>query len=434
MVNEKLQASSRLATPTISQDRSRGQSAEEDLRLASFEGETPIIDVDATCPFDPSSYMQSSRGQRAKEDSRRVLEPVRTVVDVDVQEHRPKRPNAQPPKSLHLSEERDMGSSHGMNDSSAALPELSHGKHHHVLYRVSCTHEYGQYLELYADLPTRTFQSGHYHLSGQSPVIDLQAIIKQSSLAFVVFRDLACKGPRQSVKQHAGLVSEYHAYWEESIEVIDSGLHSEIGSVARCAHDRTIYSRYFDPLGSSKDEFYHQFFYYHRDALAARIPKICSPTKEYAQDLLSFIQESHGALYDQADTLFSKGLVHRDFLKMLFCPNDVVLSKQEGVLRAFVITSQPLGSTTLKLECWYWGYDGQRLRRKFCSLALTRALKATVNIRDLEIYPLRYATDEEKNYLLQRGQKFWNLKHQTLSTYNGWDLNTDNFYVSIQQN
>ncbi|TKA81491.1 hypothetical protein B0A49_00543 [Cryomyces minteri] len=58
-----------------------------------------------------------------------------------------------------------------------------------------------------------------------------------------------------------------------------------------------------------------------------------------------------------------------------------------------------------------------------------RPLKSVTRIRDLEVFPLRYATDEEKNYLLRRGQKVWNLRYQTLATYTGWDSQADHYYV-----
>lgn len=388
MDHKPFQVRPELVMDTISQDHSQGRRANEDSKLASFRDRSLET-------FDPSSFIQS------------------------------------PPKK------RSQKSHQATGNSPATSPHVPPGKHHLVLYRVSCSSDVEQSPAFYQDFPARAFSHGHYHLSGDLPVVDFGKLTQQSSLAFIVFRDLNCKDSSQTIGQNSIPTSEAGSKCEDSIIFIDPTLRSVIDSVARCTHNRSAYSdsrrvsSSVDPSGEDA-EYYHQFFYHHHEALSACVSTVCSPTKEYLQDLLAFLMEAHGAVYDQANALFSKGLVRRDLLKMLFCPNDIVLSKQQGSLAAYVLRSKPVGGFTLRFDCWYWGFDGQCFHRKNCTPTLARPAKTIVNIRDLEIYPLHYATEKEKDYLLQRGRKFWDLRNQNLMTYSGWDANADHYYVSLK--
>jgi hypothetical protein len=179
-----------------------------------------------------------------------------------------------------------------------------------------------------------------------------------------------------------------------------------------------------------RDLYELRFLYHHRGILASGIPSFSNPLKEQVQDLLDFLQETHGTDYSRTDELLSQGLIYRDQLEMLFCPNSVVVSRQEGSLSAFVLRSWPSGISALDLDCWFWGYDGEWLHRRSITKRVLRPLKNVVKIRELEVYPLRFATEEEKTALELRGQKFWSLRQQSLVSYNGWDFKSEQQYVS----
>jgi hypothetical protein len=77
-----------------------------------------------------------------------------------------------------------------------------------------------------------------------------------------------------------------------------------------------------------------------------------------------------------------------------------------------------------------WSFDGQWLHRKAVTKSIVRPLKNIVSIRDLEVFPLQYATEEEKKELYTREQKFWDLRYKNFASYEGWDFTADQQYVS----
>jgi hypothetical protein len=262
------------------------------------------------------------------------------------------------------------------------------------------------------------------------------------SLSYLVFRDIKCDDSRRwDVRRTAKLTGNSKLFWEESIGMISEDLKSCVDGIAHCGPHVSAYYSNSDDYGyngyappryaneSERDVYEIRFFYHHFDALTATIPSLASPLKEEVEDLLEFLQETHGAAYSETNKLAAQGLAHRDHLEMLFCPNDVVVTRQHGSLSAFVLRVWPSGDSILDLDCWSWAYDGQWFHRKNSLRTITRPLKRVVPIRDLEVYPLRFATDEEKNELLLRGRKFWSLRYKNLASYEGWDFKAEQSFV-----
>jgi hypothetical protein len=228
-------------------------------------------------------------------------------------------------------------------------------------------------------------------------------------------------------------------FWKERIAIIDDGLRSCINDLACCAPNsaayesetRSRYSRSSSIEDNDRDLYEMRFFYHHRQALKASLDSISTLLKQQVQDLLDLLQEIHGTSYSTVDQHLSQGLIHRDYLESLYCPNSIVVSRTEGPLSAYVLRAWPIGTSALTLDCWYWGYDGEFLHRKPTTKRVLRPLKNVVQIRDLEIFPLEFATEEEKITLELRGQKFWSLRYQNLASYDGWDFNREQHYVSL---
>jgi hypothetical protein len=245
---------------------------------------------------------------------------------------------------------------------------------HCVIYRVDC-HSGPQLTMMYLDVPKRDYGfygGAHYHLKGSVEVHDLAAFISSAgSLAYLVFRDVKCYDyMRWDMAQGSSSSSGSKLFWKESIALINENLRSCIDGVAQCAPNGSAYgsnSPNYAIYSAERDEpdrdlYELRFFYHHRELLAAGIPSFSSPLKEQVEDILGFLQETYGTVYSETDRLLSQGLIHRDHLEMLFCPNSIVVSKsdskQTGSLSAFVLRSWPIGQSALTLDCWYWGFDG----------------------------------------------------------------------------
>lgn len=299
---------------------------------------------------------------------------------------------------------------------------------------------------MYLDIPERNYKStligGHHqHVEGSSRVQDLADFIaKAGSLAYLVFRDMSCDdNMRWDIARQSSASGDSRHVFNESIAIIDIKLRSFIDGIARCAPNRDAYvaesrsspSPYMDSTddNSRRDLYEVKFFYHHRMALKASLSNLSGLLREHVNDILSFLQNHHGAVYSETDDLLSRGLIHRDQLEMLFCPNDVLISRDSGLLSAFVLRSWPSGYSMLTLDCWSWGFDGQSLHRKSTLKTLTRPPKDIVSIRDLEVYPLRYANEEDTYILQARGKKFWDLRYKTIASYEGWDFKAEENYV-----
>lgn len=293
---------------------------------------------------------------------------------------------------------------------------------------------------MYLDVPERTYESFHYHLRGAVEVQDLATFISSAgSLAYIIFRDVKCGDyMRWDMAQLSSSSSGSKLFWKESIAIIDNDLRSCIDSIAQCAPNGRLYDYgssdgpdYYSREENDRDLYELRFFFHHREVLTAGLPTFPRPLKDHVEDLMEFLQDTHGTLYAETDDLLSQGLVHRDHLEMLFSPNAVVVSRQNGSLSAFVLRSWPIGNSSLTLDCWYWGFDGEWFHRKSITRYVQRPLKNVVRVRDLEVFPLRFATEQEKSTLELRGQKFWSLRYQHLASYEGWDFKAEQHYVGL---
>lgn len=312
-------------------------------------------------------------------------------------------------------------------------------KIHCVIYRIECIHSGPK---MYLDAPKRVYGdnwTSHYHLTGTVVVRDLATFISSAgSLAYLILRDVECDGNlRWDMAKASSLPGRSKLFWKERIAIIDDDLRSCINDLACCAPNSTAYESGIMRHTSSsiedndRDLYEMRFFYHHRQALKASLDSTSSLLKRQVEDLLDLLQETHGTTYSTVDQHLSQGLIHRDHLESLYCPNSIVVSRNEGPLSAYVLRAWPVGTSALTLDCWYWGYDGEFLHRKPTTKRVLRPLKNVVQIRDLELFPLEFATEEEKTTLELRGQKFWSLRYQNLASYDGWDFKREQHYVSL---
>lgn len=174
-----------------------------------------------------------------------------------------------------------------------------------------------------------------------------------------------------------------------------------------------------------------EYFYHHRHDIDAAAALAEGELQSQITALQMYINTQYGELFDEMDSLAAKGMVKSQNIPLLFCPNEIVMTKANGVPAACVLRAWPAKKNPIALECWNWAYDGHWLHRKECWLNINRPIQPMVNIRDLAVYPLRFATDEEISYLESRGRKFWSLRHHSFVAYEGWDLKREHYYVCL---
>jgi len=308
-----------------------------------------------------------------------------------------------------------------------------------ILYRVRCFARHrkcdGQ---LYGDRPESTMLDDHLHLARGRPVFNDSA----SPSAFSVYRTVDCQssvgasfdhhhpppypiGPhipretiavdspqlRATLQRISTFAPDYHSYMPEPPLSRDGPL--PVPSV---------------PLSNAASEYSHYFFYHHREAL--RHAAAADPCDGDLQALCSYLRDHPDPMFSKCDELLELGQVSAETLSWVFRPNEVVVAKKGSLDIAYMLRSPPRGgaSDLLQLRCWNWGYDGKSLLRKDKSVSVTAPTFGTVAITQLSAYPLRYATDATKQRLLDRGSRFWALRHPSHVSYEGPDYRGERVY------
>ncbi|OCL11062.1 P-loop containing nucleoside triphosphate hydrolase protein [Glonium stellatum] len=319
-----------------------------------------------------------------------------------------------------------------------------------VAYRISCESSERHNGSMFVDPPQWSDEwsflgkaelrlSNRLHLVGNVPIKNMHAWLNSlGGVAFIVFRDYRCRDSLSwNTLRGADSGTTAPICREESIAIISEGLQTAINTVAKCSPSDSAYApsrkpnEYAIPKNQDKEkdeELHHRFLYHHRHALLQYAETEDLEVSNQIIELLKYLEISKGSIYEEADTLFAQGEVKKHHIELLFCPNDIIISTLNGLPIACVLREWPAGQCTIFLECWYWGFDGSWLHRRPITLSIRRPPDAKVKIRQLEAYPIKYATQVDIDHLLARGQKWWNLRYQTLVSYKGWDYEAQKFY------
>jgi hypothetical protein len=117
-------------------------------------------------------------------------------------------------------------------------------------------------------------------------------------------------------------------------------------------------------------------------------------------------------------------------------PEEIVVSQKKGssLAKLEAFETQDWAETTMQfarqdlgvsISASHWIFtDWFYKTTERLPVALTKAVAgetAEFNIRDLELYPLRYATPEVKEALRKRGRMFWRCRHRNYIRYNAND-------------
>ena len=216
------------------------------------------------------------------------------------------------------------------------------------------------------------------------------------------------------------------------------------------------YFPYFNPEGRILAPYL--FMYYSAPFIPKILPNLDGPSQNLIRQLQSAIDKSYGYEYDTAKLQAEKGRVSRKHLKYLIRPGDVLVSNgSEGnIPQACIATSwierpettldesqyeesdfiqrkriprygplanaassRKLTTYTWVVPMWLWLYDGVFAKQEshaYISMSLGYE-EETIAIRDLNVYPLRYASEEMRSLLEKRGRTFWSLRNRRFVSY-----------------
>ncbi|KAM7185678.1 Fidgetin-like protein 1 [Naviculisporaceae sp. PSN 640] len=345
-------------------------------------------------------------------------------------------------------------------------PDNQLGDKYCVLYRVSCQPNMSSqsrqcHQKIYQDEPHQVtirakYEGAHVetHLAGDKPVPDLRAFLSElPKLAFVVYRNVPCGTGSTSTSSILGINSsnaKRDTSFCEIISVVSEDLQKALQKISLFSPDRssygkrsgsyghpghTVYSELYssNDLSASPSEYTHLFLYHHRQVLREALSKDWEEaTLDALRALLEYMDVNPSPMYDKCDSLFSRGIVTQETLPWLYAPNEVlVTTNKKGLQTAAVLRSVPEvenGGSVVQLHCWYWGYNGHKLRRKDNKLPVQIQSYGETAINQLAVYPLRFATQEVKDKILANGRKFWEHRKPAQVAYQGWDYQRERSY------
>lgn len=298
-----------------------------------------------------------------------------------------------------------------------------------TLHRITCMrqshHHAGSY---YEDQPTYRFQHAEDEgkLVGNKFVRSVENYVDlHPNISFLVIKDHVCASSR-------GVFDEARRDRDpdpDQLRIVAPLLQRALLEVAEynpVPTGRGQASEYLQSLGLPAP--YHFLFHHYQKIIQLSTEATYEPV---LKPLLEFLYESYSQEYQEAISLFSRGLVTSHSLPKLYKPNQMVISQRKSeVFGAHIVFGcESLAKGQIRLSGWSWGYDGNDLVRLPWEEKIDNVPDEHTRITNLSVYPAEFASSEDIKTLEERGRKFWSMKNQTYICYTGWDKARQYHYV-----
>ncbi|UPK89428.1 hypothetical protein LCI18_000363 [Fusarium solani-melongenae] len=155
--------------------------------------------------------------------------------------------------------------------------------------------------------------------------------------------------------------------------------------------------------------------------------------------LVDWIEDSYGSLFDSIDDQLCRGRVSNFSIPFLLRPGDVLVSNENGFPEGHLVLAPPRverdtgrdkqgdqQSEAKRTVPWwvhcrsllysgvfYWAEEDIEL------VLSTEIPNEGVDIATLDVVPLKYATHDAQETLVQRAKMWWKLRHKQLVSYEG---------------
>ena len=323
-----------------------------------------------------------------------------------------------------------------------------------TLHRVHCQNE--TVSTTYADLPTwRTFANGRSHLEGQFVVSNVSLFKEQNaSKAFLVWQDYICDRhdlSRKKEKETQGANPEKQIPMDKPPEhnsvsisilsqILEEGLDHLSDAISNKHWKWPDFSQDFAPPT--------MLVHYEGKRIEDHVAKMEENEQIPMRSFLSYVSQYYSAQSKIAAVNFAVGSFSVRDLEYLFVPGTVVIQQGGGHELGYLQTS-PLflqGSqhsvkewntrdlNRFKFEAERWGFDGEYFKeQELLHLSYESKDKPEMTglkINKLNIHPVRFAHQEVRQRLQQRGQTHWNCRFHAYVNVNGSDYHHDEKFVS----
>lgn len=255
------------------------------------------------------------------------------------------------------------------------------------------------------------------YIKGLQQIPNLDKYLEsQPEIAFVIFKDYDIQVP------HDGPPATPIA---EEISFSSLHLQNAIGTV-RNALQVSKYSEWWS--ASTMQEPYLPWYHY-RTQISDHVHKLQGDERSCLELLVEYMQANHGASFEEADALLSRGLVSRKHLSKLFRPEDILLKCSGDHPLGYICEDVPHFGGMSDLKTTVEAPSSISIRGASLSFDGLFHLETTelalhfppgtevATIFDLDVYPLRYDTTGVRARLENRGRNFWMCRRRSYVCY-----------------
>ncbi|KAJ4859770.1 ATPase family associated with various cellular activities (AAA) domain-containing protein [Trichoderma breve] len=179
-------------------------------------------------------------------------------------------------------------------------------------------------------------------------------------------------------------------------------------------------------------------WWYHYRANRNKISNLPKAERKLIHLLANWIDVNYSELYDRVDDQFKRGVVSAASLPFLVQPGEVLVHKEkrnsemqvppEDPDWTFLSVPSPKNSDwSWEVDAWSYVYSGNfyRLMRRLVINLDVATADTEVPILDLDVFPLRFASQELRETLERRGKTFWNSRYGNYVSYYNQNKNEE---------
>lgn len=303
-----------------------------------------------------------------------------------------------------------------------------------TIHRIYCSNPvHNHTMMLFEDEPdvrTKSSSPLAMRLEGHNVIENLDSYLSEHpEFCFIVIKEHTCvRNPaRELLHQQNESPETKQSQRSERLAIISPLLRKALDQIAQYTLQE---SHYIVEDGMGMDAPY-SFFFHHREKLVELADddtygSVLSP-------LLGFLNENYAEEYEEAVSMFDRGVVNARHLQKLFQPNKLVILKTSDDFNVYALDDSP---EILKEEVlfvgWSYVYSETSLRQKIWRDKMSPVGDKDVKISSLKVHPVSFGGKEDIENLTLRGQAFWGMKGQHYGCYTGWDHRHEHCYVGLQ--
>ncbi|KAI1324721.1 hypothetical protein F5Y16DRAFT_411850 [Xylariaceae sp. FL0255] len=295
-----------------------------------------------------------------------------------------------------------------------------------VINRVRCHHSND--FTLYLDAPWLVQDaSNKIHLRGSNKIHNFELHLERNKeMTFLVFREFKCcdsyrPGALPDLQLKDLFVKEYVSNMSDTfrhalIELRDSALGDK-------APD-------FDDANITKIHHPYLWWFHSRSEIARPEAHVSAHSQLHLDVFQRYLDTCLGEEWASIDQLLTTGYITAAYMHYLFVPDEICISRDQGdsasrsicPLEAFTSTDW-FDSSKFTLAGNKWTFDGRFERKPTRASINTPSPTKEFPIRDLSVYPARFATKHEIANLRHRGRMFWKCRQRDYVCYKGDEFN-----------